>query len=274
MYQENSLQMKLVLIPPGEFLMGATQAEIDKALQFATLAKLIPPRREFIKTEAPRHQVILTEPFYIGACEVTQSQFEKVMSRNPSRHAPGNKEKKKTAGQDTSNHPVDSVTWKEVMEFCGKLSKEESLPATAGYRVPTEAEWEYACRAGTFSEFWSGGEMADIDRAAWHFKNSVDRTHPVGLKAANAFGLHDVHGNVAEFVQDGYIEGYYDQFKDQPALNPQGGPPDSPRHLFRGGDMTQAGFMIRAAKRYALEEKNPVDLVIGFRVVLPVPPAQ
>ena len=123
---------------------------------------------------------------------MTQSQFEKLMARNPSRHAPGNKEKKKTAGADTSNHPVDSVNWEEVQEFCDKLSQAESLPAGAGYGVPSEAQWEYACRAGTFSEFWSGGEIAGIERAAWYFKNSGDRTHPVGLKAGNAFGLYDV----------------------------------------------------------------------------------
>ena len=158
----NSIGMKFRLIPPGEFLMGSTPEEIEAALKDVGEDK---HWQECIKSEAPQHKVILTQPIYLGVNEVTQAEYEKVMGKNPSHFAPTGMGKEAVAGMETADHPVEMVSWNDAAEFCAKLSKQEKLKPFyfragetitpldgTGYRLPSEAEWEFACRAGTDDE--------------------------------------------------------------------------------------------------------------------------
>ena len=165
----DSIGLEFKLIPTGTFTMGDGNG--------------LGPSME-------AHEVTLTKPFEMGVHEVTQAQYEQVMKNNPS----------KFKGAD---HPVETVSWTEAVEFCRKLSE---LPAekAAGnvYRLPTEAEWEYACRAGTATRFSFGDDERDLAEHGWYYANSDSRTHPVGAKQPNAWGLHDLNGNVWEWCSD------------------------------------------------------------------------
>jgi len=142
--------------------------------------------------EKPAHSVTLTQPFYMGKYEVTQAQYLQIQGTNPSWF------------QGLTN-PVDSVSWEDADAF----RQQASTATKEALRLPTEAEWEYACRAGTRSVYSSGDQEADLDRVAWYDGNSKGSTHPVGEKAPNAFGLYDMHGNVWEWCSDWYAEDYY-----------------------------------------------------------------
>ena len=166
---ENSVGMKFVLIPPGEFLMGSTPAEIEEALKVAGEDKSLQAR---IRSETPQHRVIMTQAIYLAVYEVTQRDYQSTMGKNPSNHArtgPVARLAKKVADLDTMNHPVEGVSWNDAAEFCDKLSQREDLSPFysragetvtrldgTGYRLPTEAEWEFACRAGTTTKYWCG----------------------------------------------------------------------------------------------------------------------
>ncbi len=193
--------MRLVLIPAGRFLAGsaadATQAEDD---------------------ERPQHLVEISRPFYLGACEVTQAQFERVTETNPSWYRPGGPGSDQVRGQDTSRFPVDMVSFDDMVEFCRRLS---ALPderhARRVYRLPTEAEWEYACRAGTTTSFSCGVTLspaqanvaADTQPLAALPTAAERGPMPVGSFPPNAFGLYDMHGNVWEGCADRYAFDYY-----------------------------------------------------------------
>lgn len=169
----NSLGMKFVSIKPGTFTMGSNRGDKD---------------------EQPLHRVTLTKGFYLGVTEVTQAQWAKVMGENPSHFT-------EPTFTNTPNRPVESVSWNDVHTFIEKLSQQEGV----NYRLPTEAEWEYSCRAGTTTDFY-WGDRFDADYA-WCDRNSDGQTQPVGRKKPNAWGLYDMSGNVYEWVQDGY--GHY-----------------------------------------------------------------
>jgi formylglycine-generating enzyme required for sulfatase activity/serine/threonine protein kinase len=199
----NSIGMKLTLVPPGEFLMGSPNSEQDRS------------------DGELQHRVRMTKPFYLGVYEVTQWEYERVMGASPSHF--------KESGNSA---PVEMVSWDEAQEFCRKLS---ALPAeqAAGwvYRLPTEAEWEYACRAGSTSRFCFGDSDDGLDAYAWFGNNSDSKTHPVGLKKPNAWGLYDMHGNVWEWCADWYDSGYY---VASPSSDPQG-PSSGSDRVSRGG---------------------------------------
>lgn len=278
----NSIGMKFVLIPPGEFLMGGPPAESEAALAAVGDNELL---KEWIRSESPQHKVILTKPFYLGVHEVTQAQYQKIMGRNPSTFAPTSpvdSAKALVAGLDTSSFPVDMVGWNDAVEFCAKASEQEKLlpcysrvgeTVTAlvgnGYRLPTEAEWEFACRAGTTTYYWSGDRDEDLHGVGWSVKNSASRTHPVGELNANPFALHDMHGNVVEWVQDGADPNSYAQFQDKPAIDPSVQfRPDTQRRQ-RGGGFGSLPINCRSAQRNECgAPANHHDP--GFRVALSV----
>ena len=280
----NTIGMKFRLIPPGEFTMGSTAAEIEEALKFIS-----PDNhwQECVKSEAPQHKVILTQPTYLGVHEVTQAAYQKVMGKNPSHFAAMGQGKDQVAGMDTSNHPVDTVSWNDAVEFCAKLSQQEKLQSYhfragetitpldgAGYRLPTEAEWEFACRAGMTTKYWISDKDEDLARIGWFSANSGWRkTHAVGELKANPFGIYDIHGNVWEWVQDLWEPTYYGQFQKDPAINPTGGSTVGSTggsvRVIRGGSFRYTAPYCRASNRFAWAPSALANCN-GFRVSLVV----
>jgi len=276
----NSIGMEFVLIPPGEFTMGSSPAEIRAAPTFQGEDDYW---LKCAQREGPQHQVILTQPFYLGIHEVTQATYAKIMAQNPSIFSPQGDFKDRVAGLDTSNFPVETVNWDEASEFCVKLSSKEGLqPVTFkqrtgevpiidgnGYRLPTEAEWEFACRAGTTTQFWSGNSFEVLNTVGWHGGNSQHRTHEVGGLKANPFGLHDVHGNVWEWVLDVWDHTSSVQYTEVRAINPLGSATDTNRRIVRGGFWATPEARCCSARRFAQtpHEKYGHN---GFRVVLSI----
>jgi formylglycine-generating enzyme required for sulfatase activity len=163
----NSVGMKLAYIPPGEFTMGSPKTE---------------PGR--VANETQRH-VTFEKGFRIGVTEVTQKEWRLIMGTNPAFFK----------GDDL---PVERITWREAVEYCRRLSEKEKKR----YRLPTEAEWEYACRAGTTTVYYSGENKEALDAAGWYVGNSGNQSHPVGRKQPNPWGLYDMHGNVSEWCAE------------------------------------------------------------------------
>jgi formylglycine-generating enzyme required for sulfatase activity len=199
------------------------------------------------------HQVTLTQPFYMGVHEVTQAQYEQVMGTNPSRFAYG-------------NNPVEQVSWNDAVSFCRRLS---ALPKekAAGrvYRLPTEAEWEYACRAGAATEYSFGDDETQLSQYGWFHSNSDGRTHPIGQKRTNGWGLHDMHGNVWEWCSD-----WYGEYPSGTMTDPRG-PHSGSRRVRRGGCWNGPAGGCRSADRYYCAPGYS-SLNLGFRVAL-IPPA-
>ena len=196
--------------------------------------------------EKQGHVVTLTKPFYMGKFVITQQQYQQLTGENPS-------------DNEGKDNPVENLVWNDAQKFCKKLTQQSKR----NVRLPTEAEWEYACRAGSTSAYYSGETPADLDRVAWYGKNSGKTTHPVGQKAPNFFGLFDMHGNVLQFCQDWYKESYY---REAPSEDPRG--PDSGKgHVMRGGSYDDNDDGCRARAR---EEVDPGSSNgdMGFRVVV------
>jgi formylglycine-generating enzyme required for sulfatase activity len=233
----NSIGMEFVPIPAGSFMMGTDIDMNDK-----TWARF--------GDERPRHPVTISKSFYLGKYEVTQEQWVAVMGSNPSRFkAPKN--------------PVEYVSWTDVQRFIGLLNKKEG---TNVYRLPTEAEWEYAARAGTTSAYFFGDDASSLDQYAWYKGNSDGKTHPVGQKQPNPWGLYDMHGNVREWVEDWYAKGYL----RNPEIDPTG-PPErvykDDIHVLRGGSYREEDVKsFRTATRHAYTTTHSSDNH-GFRLV-------
>ncbi len=274
----NSIGMKFRLIPPGEFMMGSTAAEIEAAL------KDVDPNdkhwRECVKSEAPQHKVILTQAIYLGVNEVTQKEYEAVIKATPSHFASTGPGKEAVANIETQNHPVETVSWNDAAEFCAKLSQKEELKPFyfragemitpldgTGYRLPTEAEWEFACRAGTTTKYWIGEKDDDLVRAGWLFTNSGGHTHTVGELEANPLGLYDIYGNVWEWIDDAWEATYYDQFAEKPAIDPNSPFSAGSHRMFRGSGWTRPAPYCRSSVRVSIDPTNR-NTNIGFRVSL------
>jgi len=275
----NSLGMKFRLIPPGEFTMGSTPTEIEAALKVAGENQRW---HDGINSEGPQHKVILTQPIYLGVHEVTQGQYEQVMGKNPSHFAPMGAGKDVITGMDTTNHPVEMVNWNDAAEFCAKLSQRDKLKpfysradetvtrlGGTGHRLPTEAEWEFACRAGTTSKYWIGDNDADLIQTGWFILNSGGRTHAVGELKSNPFGLYDMHGNVWEWVQDWWEPTYYRQFHGAAAIDPIGPASDGSQRVLRGGYSNHNACNCLASTRGA-NAPTSHSSHFGFRVALSV----
>ncbi len=250
--------MKLRRIPNGRFYMGSHDSD------------------EFLRNnEHPQHRVQIPKSLFIGVYPVTQEEFHRVMEFNPS------------VSTDNPRSPVDSVSWFSSAEFCNRMSDEEGLPrfydlknlkkrasgviekadvtilGGDGYRLPTEAEWEYCCRAGSITPWCFGDQVLDVGQYAWFFDNSSGETHPVGEKKPNSWGLFDMHGNLMEWCNDWFGEFYYQQCTEEEE-QPQG-PENGMSKVLRGGAWQFGAEATRSAYR---NSSNPeaTSSVIGFRV--------
>ena len=237
----NSIGMEFVRIPAGSFRMGSGGEAAEK-------------------DETPLHQVVISRPFYLGKYEVTQKQWLKVMGDNPSFF------NRRKLGSRFENHPVEQVSFHAAREFVRKLN---SLEKTEAYRLPTEAEWEYACRAGTDTSypFGDGGER--INEYARNILNSGMETHPVGSLKPNSRGLFDMAGNVWEFCQDRYDEGFYSK---SPVADPAG-PRSGETRVLRGGAWDTYPEFCRSAFRLNAGPDYAVGLFFGLRLVREVEPS-
>jgi formylglycine-generating enzyme required for sulfatase activity len=196
--------------------------------------------------------VTISRPYYLGVHEVTQRQFEKVTGRHPA-HFRGDK--------DSPNLPVESVTWDDAIDFCNRLTAlDHEKRAGRLYRLPTEAEWEYGCRAGANGAYCFGNDRALLPQFAW-WGESAGRTHPVGGRRENAWGLFDVHGNVWEWCSDYFDPTYY---RKSPPLDPSG-PGSGSERVCRGGCSESQAGDLRAARRRPLDPRQSLATV-GFRL--------
>ena len=219
--------MEFVRIPTGSFMMGS------------------PPSEKRYRDEVLQHRVTL-KSFYMQTTEVTQRQWREVMGSNPSNFM-------------GDNLPVEQVSWNDCQEFIRKLNQRDP---GKGYRLPTEAEWEYACRAGTTTRYYSGSSDSDLGGVGWYEGNSGSKTHPVGQKQPNGWGLYDMHGNVWEWCEDKWHDNY------------NGGPADGSAwvsgsdnsRVYRGGSWYNNGRRCRSAGRSWFLPADHYDH-LGFRLV-------
>ena len=226
------LNLDMIWLKPGTFMMGSPVSEAKR------------------DEDEIQHQVRLTKGFYLGKYEVTQAQWEGVMGNNPS-HFKG------------ADRPVEQVSWNDAVDFCKKLTEMEKkagrVPDGMSYQLPTEAQWEYACRAGTTTAF-SWGNDINPTRANYYFAN-IGQTSNVGNYAANLWGFFDMHGNVWEWTADWYDRTYP---VGNPVIDPTG-PASGSIRVIRGGSRSYDGASLRSAERvsYAPEVR---DDCVGFRV--------
>ncbi|HUS48516.1 MAG TPA: formylglycine-generating enzyme family protein [Phycisphaerae bacterium] len=221
------VSVKLVLIPAGKFMMGSPVSEKGRQ-----------------RDEGPQREVTISRPFYMGVYEVTQEQYQAVMGKNPS------------AFKGAKN-PVELVSWNDATEFCKKLSTRTGR--TVG--LPTEAQWEYACRAESKTQYHFGEKDEDLGDYAWYLKNSNGETHSVGGKKPNAFGLYDMHGNVWEWCSD-----WHAAYANAKKVDPSG-PASGEERVLRGGSWNLNPQICRSASRLRSTPGNR-DGTFGFRVAV------
>lgn len=233
--------MDFILCPAGNFMMGSLESEYQR------------------KTDEKRHQVNLTKPFYIGKYQVTQKQYELIIGINPSRFK-------------YSNNPVESVSWEEAEKFCFNLNTKyrHYLPNNYRFELPTEAQWEYACRANTITPYNNDKSIDSkeyieyceiLDEIAWCSENSAGLIHPVGEKKPNAWGIYDMHGNVGEWCRD-----YYGEYQNNSVVNPCNLNLGEGR-VIRGGSWRSYAWDCRSASRYWNIQTNHL-FSVGFRVAI------
>lgn len=224
----NSIGMEFVNIPAGEFDMGSPPNETNRYYD-----------------ESPIHHVKIAYAFYLGKYEVTQKQWREVMGYNPS-------------FSKGDNLPVENVSWYDAQEFIKKLNEKEN---TSKYRLPSEAEWEYAARAGTTTAYFFGNDESMLGEYAWYEGNSKAQTHEVGKKKPNPWGLYDMYGNVFEWVQDMYHNSYDGAPTDGRAWEVAGS-----IRVFRGGSLFSVDNQLRSAKRRYFDPDSHFPL-FGLRIV-------
>jgi formylglycine-generating enzyme required for sulfatase activity len=255
----NSIGMKLALVEPGIFLMGSPPSETER------------------NDDEHQHEVEITQSFYAGIYPVTQEQYQRVMSKNPSHFSSTGSGKDKVKGLDTRSFPVESVSWEEAVGFCRRLSElpDETVNERL-YRLPTEAEWEYICRGGPFFKnpsppFHFGNSLSPTQA---NFNDNYpyggtakgaypERTTKVGSYPPNPLGLYDLHGNVWEWCADWFDAEHYKRSIRQ---DPQG-PENGERRVLRGGSWNTNGRFCRAACRGNVAPSGRF-YINGFRVVL------
>ncbi len=287
----NTLGMKLVLIPPGEYLRGSAAADVALLLQAQ-----VPAKPEQFADEQPQHRVRISKPFHMAKFEVTQEQFEKLLGRNSASYSVNGARRTLISGLETSEFPMETVTWYDALEFCNTLSEREGKTACYelsnvqrdgiqaienatvrrlhgnGYRLPTEAEWEFACRAGTTTTFHFGstvnGTEANVNGSLPLNTTKgpqLQRPTRVGRYPSNNFGLHDMCGNVWEWCEDGYEQPAYGAYSTKLAIDPTVDR-NTEKATLRGGSWSDSGIITRSANRNA-NHPGTHNSGVGFRVI-------
>ncbi len=243
----DGVTMKLVLIPAGEFVMGSGESAAEVARKGCGEA-------EWYEDEHPQRRVTLTEPFYMGVCEVTQEQYEQLLGKAPWRG--------KTYAKTGAEHAANYISWDDATSFCEKLSARTGLDV----RLPSEAQWEYACRAGSTTRYCYGDDAGKLGAYAWYYDNALDvgdkYAHTVGRKRPNAFGLHDMHGNVWEWCADWFQDSYRGLATEDPK-----GPRSGKVRVLRGGSWYYFPRHCRSASRLRFVP-DFTFFNLGFRVVV------
>lgn len=225
----SSTGMEFILIPPGEFHMGSSFQGEDGS-----------------DCESAVHKAMVKDYFYMGISPVTQKQWKKIMGTNPSKF------------KDESR-PVEMVSWEDIQEFIKRLNEVEN---TTRYRLPSEVEWEYACRAGTKTRYFFGDDESSLGEYAWYVKNAGRKTHPVGQKKPNYWGLYDMHGNVWELVLDKWNENYTDSVP----CGSSSGDINNSAHISRGGSWYCDADYCHSDARFSREPQKRLPN-LGFRLV-------
>jgi formylglycine-generating enzyme required for sulfatase activity len=228
----NSIGMRFLYMPPGKFLMGSPEGEADR------------------NDDETLHEVTITMGFYIQETPVTQGQWQSLVGYNPSEFC-----------EYTDEHPVEQVTWEECVDFANRLKSQEKGRI---YRLPTEAEWEYACRAGTTGRYCFGDDEAMLDEYGWFQDNADGHTHPVASKKPNPRGLYDMHGNVWEWCRDTFGD-----YPEGPATDPLGALQGAYR-TGRGGAWSDPAKACRSAYRSGSAPTNSGS-DMGFRLACVIP---
>ena len=257
---KSDIGLEMVACPAGSFMIGSLKAiyKLPKGSLNAFLGIEVLRNGELGRSyDEIQHNVTISKPFYLGKYPVTQKLYEAVMGNNPS-------------DCKGKNNPVECISWNDAKSFCDKLNKKFALQLPKGYRfdLPTEAQWEYACRAGTTTALNNGkdltsetGSFSNLDEVAWYDKNSDSKTHPVGQKKPNAWGIYDMHGNVWEWCRD-----WYGDYPKGHVADPVGPSTDSDR-VSRGGSWCNSARFCRSANRYYTYPDRRNDF-LGFRLVL------
>jgi formylglycine-generating enzyme required for sulfatase activity len=247
-----SIQLDMVLIPAGEFLMGNPDTEADKASRWRERRALTGTtewtEKDDSGPERPTHRVRITKPFYLGRMKVTEAQWQAMMGKYPDSKGP--------------NFPVEHATWFDCQQFLERLNR-LPIKAAGKFQLPSEAQWEYACRAGSTTLYCYGDDEARLGEIAWYQGNSGYKSHPVGEKKPNAWGLYDMHGSVYEWCQDWWDPRYYSA---SPTIDPIG-PAKGALRVERGGSQYAGAVICRSASRHY---GNPVKERAGFRVALSI----
>jgi len=221
--------LEMVKIPGGSFLMGSPDSDQDAS-----------------SNEKPQHQVTIAEDFYLGKYEVTQAQYQAIMGTNPSYFSKG------------GDYPVENVSWNDAVEFCQKLSAKTGKT----FKLPSEAQWEYACRAGTQTRYYYGDDASQLGDYAWYDDNSGNQTHQVGQKNPNNFGLYDMIGNVWEWCEDNYHDSYNNAPNNE---NPWYNSSENNQRILRGGSWFDRAGSCRSAYRSRCDS-GLISSGLGFRV--------
>ena len=246
-----NVKLKMIRIKPGTFTMGSPKGESGRS------------------DDEVQHQVTLTKDYWLGKYEVTQAQYKAIMGINPSRNY-----------GIGDNYPVYYVSWKDAMTFCSKLTEIERkagrLPEGYEYTLPTEAQWEYACRAGTTTALNSGKNLtstssacSNVNEVGWYLYNSNLESHPVGQKKSNAWGLYDMHGNVCELCRDSRVA-----YTTNPMTDPIGNDASNGEKALKGEGYRSDTQYCRSAVRNSVTSTTFRDQYVGFRVALSVVSSQ
>ena len=228
-----NIKLEMVKIPTGSFLMGSVDND-----------------ESAYRNEKPQHPVNLQE-FYLGKYPITQEQYQAIMGNNPSYF------------ENNPKNPVENISWNDAQSFCQNLSEKTGKK----YRLPSEAEWEYACRAGTQTRYYFGDDVTQLGEYAWYYGHSDSKTHPVGEKKPNNWGLYDMYGNVREWCEEGWHKNYEEAPKDGTAWNDNHSQTNC--RVVRGGSWNGYPKHCRSAYR-SCNTPDDQDYSIGFRVVCAV----